>query len=105
MFVYVDEKFSAAHFLPGYDGPCSRMHGHTWRAEIWVSGDIDKATGMVVDFKDVKDVVRSLDHTLLNDRFAVPTAENIAAWLLGAIPNAFRVRLWESDKTYVEARA
>lgn len=23
--------FAAAHHLPGYDGPCANVHGHTWR--------------------------------------------------------------------------
>jgi 6-pyruvoyl-tetrahydropterin synthase len=27
-------KFDAAHFLPGYNGACSRMHGHTWRVDF-----------------------------------------------------------------------
>ena len=50
--------FDSAHFLKGYNGKCSNIHGHHWRVEI-VVGKIDLNTdeqtrGMVVDFSDLK---------------------------------------------------
>lgn len=107
--LYVKETFSAAHFLPGYDGPCSTIHGHTWRVEVWLKGDIDPETGMVADFRQVRELIKELDHPgdTLNEvlpwRSGIPpTAENIALYLLGLIPNCHRLRLWESDNCYAE---
>ena len=67
--------FEMAHALQGYDGPCSNIHGHTYRLEVTVIGTpIEDQThpknGMVLDFGDLKklvqkNVVEALDHALL----------------------------------------
>jgi 6-pyruvoyl-tetrahydropterin synthase len=47
----VSEAFDAAHFLPGYNGPCGNLHGHTWRIEAtWAyntlsAGDMCERSG------------------------------------------------------------
>ena len=77
--------FAAAHYLPNYNGKCRNLHGHLWTIEIAVAGPLSKETGMVVDFTILsnllKQVVASLDHTLLNDKIENPTAENIALYI------------------------
>ncbi len=61
--------FSAAHFLtlPGH--VCERLHGHNYRVAVTVEGPVDPATGFVVDFAVLKQVVRTviapLDHRVL----------------------------------------
>jgi len=61
--------FSAAHFItiPGHQ--CERMHGHNYRVGVMVTGAVDEATGFVVDFGVIKQVVRPLieavDHRVL----------------------------------------
>jgi 6-pyruvoyltetrahydropterin/6-carboxytetrahydropterin synthase len=113
-------EFEAAHFLPGYDGPCGQMHGHTYRLEVEVEGTGRvKRTGFVMDFKDLKERVRGsivdyLDHKVLNDVDTsgfpreLPTAENMAVWiytrLCTAGLNVVRVRLWETSSSYAEVR-
>ncbi|MEK7529191.1 MAG: 6-carboxytetrahydropterin synthase QueD [Patescibacteria group bacterium] len=77
--------FDAAHQLTDYHGKCERMHGHTYRLEVTVSGPVRK-NGMVLDFALLKNVVKKyildeLDHQNLNDVFKNPTAENIATWI------------------------
>lgn len=65
--------FDSAHFLHGYDGKCSNIHGHRWtikvtiaKAELQKGGQQD---GMVIDFGDLKTAVRTLadawDHALI----------------------------------------
>ena len=71
--VQVKKCFDSAHFLKGYDGKCSNLHGHRWTVEVERCSDelqVDgQCRGMVLDFSDVKDVLREetqrLDHSLL----------------------------------------
>ncbi|OPX29933.1 MAG: 6-carboxytetrahydropterin synthase QueD [Candidatus Omnitrophica bacterium 4484_171] len=63
--------FSAAHYLKKYKGKCESLHGHNWRVEAKVSSKKLDYRGMVIDFKDLKSLLREitseLDHKLLND--------------------------------------
>ncbi len=78
-----------AHRLPNVpDGhKCARLHGHSLRVEIHVSGTPDPHTGWVMDFADIKAAFRPLfdrlDHHYLNDVPGLenPTSESIARWL------------------------
>lgn len=79
-------RFDAAHYLPLYDGKCSDIHGHTFYVEVSIIGSMNNHTGMVIDFKDVKDIVKrkiidELDHKYLNNFIYNPTAEVIAQWI------------------------
>lgn len=105
MQLYIKRKFDAAHFLPGHP-KCGGMHGHSWLAEVWLEGDVNPETGMVVDFGEVKYWIDGLDHATLNEvlppRYLPPTAENIVKYFLELIPKAYRVRVWESDNCFAE---
>lgn len=61
-------RFDAAHVIPHHP-KCGRLHGHTYALHAEVSGEVDPATGFVVDFGTVKDVLRAiaddLDHHVL----------------------------------------
>lgn len=65
--------FDSAHFLKGYEGKCSNIHGHRWRVEIEVGREAldmgGNRRGMVVDFSDLKDdlsrISDALDHCLI----------------------------------------
>ena len=50
----VEKTFDAAHFLEGYDGKCSRMHGYTTKADLCYGSKTDEKFGMLMDFKDMK---------------------------------------------------
>ena len=52
-------KFSAAHFLIFPDGSAERLHGHNYRVYVDLEGRLDEH-GLVIDFKEVKPVVREL---------------------------------------------
>lgn len=104
MRLEVDFQFAAAHRLPRYDGPCFRMHGHNYRFQVAIAGDVDPHSGMVADFGRVKEIVQEhvlarADHRNLNDILDNPTAENIARWiwdeLAPRLPGLAEVRLWE----------
>jgi 6-pyruvoyltetrahydropterin/6-carboxytetrahydropterin synthase len=100
MIVTARLDFSAAHRLhnPDRDEDWNRQtydkcdnpsgHGHNYEIEVSVSGPIDPDTGMVIDLKKLKDIVRRevidlVDHRNLNTdveflRGVIPTAENLA---------------------------
>ena len=82
-------QVEAAHFLPNVpEGhKCARMHGHSFRIEVHVSGAPGAETGWVMDFADLKRAFKplfdQLDHNLLNDIEGLenPTSENLARWI------------------------
>lgn len=68
-----EQSFDSAHFLHGYKGKCSNIHGHRWNvtAEIFAYNLVEdgQLRGMVVDFadlkRDLKLIADSLDHSLI----------------------------------------
>lgn len=82
-------RFNAAHWLPGYEGPCANLHGHNFDVYVEVKGEIDEETGMVCDVEDLKQVwalhLAHLDHHSLNeqlpDAWHPPTTEHVAAFV------------------------
>jgi 6-pyruvoyltetrahydropterin/6-carboxytetrahydropterin synthase len=82
-------RFEAAHHLPhtpeGHK--CRRLHGHSYRVEIHVTGPVDPETGWVCDFADLRQAFAplhsQLDHRILNDiqGLANPTSEILASWI------------------------
>jgi 6-pyruvoyltetrahydropterin/6-carboxytetrahydropterin synthase len=79
----------AAHRLPNVPAghKCARLHGHSFRIEIHVSGAVDPASGWVMDFADIKSafqpVFDRIDHHYLNDIDGLenPTSEHLARWI------------------------
>jgi 6-pyruvoyltetrahydropterin/6-carboxytetrahydropterin synthase len=122
------ESFSAAHQLCDPDlsddenrrlfGKCTHLHGHNYVLEVVVAGEIDQASGYVLDLKLLSDVIgrqviRDVDHRNLNTDVAwlkglVPTTENLAqaVWerLQPELPDGLlrSVRVWETDKNWAE---
>jgi 6-pyruvoyltetrahydropterin/6-carboxytetrahydropterin synthase len=100
MIVTARLTFSAAHRLhnPKFDREWNRKiydkdenpagHGHNYVIKVSVRGDINPDTGMVIDLKRLKDIIRErvidhCDHSNLNEdvdflRGIIPTAENLA---------------------------
>ena len=114
-------SFDSAHFLCGYNGKCANIHGHTWRIEVTVGDErlveSGEKRGMVIDFSDLKDAVRTLakdfDHTLIFEKGSLkastvdalksegfslkevpfrPTAENFARHFYGVLSKKLPVK-------------
>ncbi|MBQ6180486.1 MAG: 6-carboxytetrahydropterin synthase QueD [Ruminococcus sp.] len=72
-YLKTSAAFDSAHFLQGYHGKCANIHGHRWTLEVMLSSsslkDSGEKRGMLMDFGDVKKIVRTLarehDHALI----------------------------------------
>lgn len=82
-------QFEAAHLLPRLpkSHKCRRLHGHSFRVEVVVAGEVDPRLGWVMDYADLgeafKPLWRRLDHHYLNEIPGLenPTSENLAVWI------------------------
>lgn len=106
--IYREFTFEAAHRLPNVpEGhKCARLHGHSYLAEVHVSGPVGEDTGWVQDFGDIKAAFKpleeQLDHHYLNEVPGLenPTSEVLAKWiwdrLITDLPNLTEVRVRET---------
>jgi 6-pyruvoyltetrahydropterin/6-carboxytetrahydropterin synthase len=80
-------KFEASHVLPKHPGKCSRLHGHSWKLRVYVKGEVDKETGFVIDYGDIKQsvqpIIDALDH------------RHLGTWLIPYNDISFRNADWE----------
>lgn len=130
-------SFDMAHILDGHDGKCQNLHGHTYKLQVEVSGDLvleGAKKGMVVDFTDVKRVVKEaildpMDHAFIYDTtsereckiaallnelnsktFGIPmrtTAEEMARFMFNCLKGKLpisAIRLWETPTSFCEYR-
>lgn len=72
-YLTAEASFDGAHFLAGYEGKCSNLHGHRWKVILKIKADElqkdGQQRGMVVDFTDVKKALKEevnyFDHTFI----------------------------------------
>jgi 6-pyruvoyltetrahydropterin/6-carboxytetrahydropterin synthase len=120
--VSVEETFSSGHALRGYRGKCENVHGHNYRVRVTLEGPQLDSIGLLVDFTQLKQVMREiiggLDHQFLNDleafRAVNPSAENLAKYFydevdrkLTGVPAGARItdtRVWETDTSRAQYR-
>jgi 6-pyruvoyltetrahydropterin/6-carboxytetrahydropterin synthase len=89
MDIFKEFTFEAAHRLPNVpEGhKCARLHGHSFKVEVHVSGPIGAESGWVIDFAEIKDAFKpletQLDHHYLNEIEGLenPTSEVLAKWI------------------------
>lgn len=87
--IFKEFTFEAAHRLPNVpDGhKCARLHGHSYRVMVNVTGPVGDQSGWVMDFGDLKaafgPLAQQLDHYYLNEVPGLenPTSENLARWI------------------------
>ncbi|MBA4072300.1 MAG: 6-carboxytetrahydropterin synthase QueD [Gemmatimonas sp.] len=116
MDAYCEFSIAAGRRLTGVptDHPCARVHGHTFRVRLTVSGPVDAASGFVIDFAEVQrafaPLYDALDHRFLNDLPGLenPTSERLAIWiwnrLTGHLPRLTAVEITETGASGVVYR-
>ena len=113
--INITDHFSSAHQLRGYKGKCEELHGHNWKVQVEVEGEKLNETGLLMDFKDLKQITHTildrLDHRFLNDidpfKNNNPTSEFISEYLFlefnKSLPSSVTlvsVSVWESENAY-----
>ena len=119
---FIDKEFSfdAAHYIDEYPGACCFGHGHLWRLHVTIRGEKDEDTGMVMDFKQLseivnKKIINKLDHKLINEvaeeLSSYSTAENILIWIWNNLKEElpdqcelYELRLYESPTSFAVYR-
>jgi 6-pyruvoyltetrahydropterin/6-carboxytetrahydropterin synthase len=108
MEIFKTFTFEAAHRLPNVppNHKCFRLHGHSYKVTVHVSGDVEEPLGWVVDFADIQKAFGPLfdilDHNYLNeiDGLSNPTSENLASWiwarLIGELPILSKITVQET---------
>ena len=115
--VTVEQTFAAGHALREYKGKCENVHGHNYRVQVTVEGEQLNRIGLLVDFVELKRVVREvigyLDHQFINDLEPFtrinPSAENMAKYFYdevstrmapstdGTAARIAQIKIWETD--------
>lgn len=89
MEIFCEFRFEAAHRLPHVPAghKCGRLHGHSYRVEVHVAAPVDRRSGWVMDFADIRaafaPIHELLDHRYLNEIAGLenPTSENLSCWI------------------------
>ncbi len=86
--ITVEAGFSSGHYLRNYRGKCENPHGHNYKVFVTLQGRELDETGLLLDFKLLKEVLRPvvlyLDHQMINELKPFdeinPSAENLARY-------------------------
>jgi 6-pyruvoyltetrahydropterin/6-carboxytetrahydropterin synthase len=104
-------RFESAHHLMNYCGPCEHTHGHSYLLIVGLKGPINRDTGMVIDYKELKNIVQKyiidiFDHSNINDVMDCnPTAENMILFIWeklekeGLVKGLYEITLKETDSS------
>lgn len=99
-------RFEGAHALPGYDGKCRNIHGHSYLMYVTVKGENLNGTnspkeGMVVDFKQVKAIVNENIVDVLDHALIMHAASPLSQELAQAYPNVIMVDFQPSTENLI----
>lgn len=107
MIIAKEFSFDSAHKLDWHKGKCRNLHGHTYKLQVLIQGELNEQ-GIVMDFKElddkVKAVLEKLDHAYLNSIIKNPTAENLAIFIWDKLKNSlplYEIKLWETPDSFV----
>lgn len=95
MQIYKEFLFEAAHRLPGAPegSPNARIHGHSFRARVTITGEPNAETGLVFHFDELAEAMEGvradLDHRFLNEvpGLELPTLERITIFIWNRLSN------------------
>lgn len=75
--IYWSKEFDSSHFLYlPYDSKCLRIHGHSYKVEIEIWGDLNE-NGMIFDFNHLSEIIKGFDHKVLIPKNAVEFQKDV----------------------------
>jgi 6-pyruvoyltetrahydropterin/6-carboxytetrahydropterin synthase len=66
--IYKEVQIDTSHRLLHYQGKCANLHGHRWKIEVWMEGEPDPATQILIDYSLIKQVINKYDHQIILNR-------------------------------------
>jgi 6-pyruvoyltetrahydropterin/6-carboxytetrahydropterin synthase len=63
--IYKEVQIDTSHRLLHYEGKCANLHGHRWKVEIWMAGEPDPLTHILIDYSMIKKIVDKYDHQII----------------------------------------
>jgi len=129
--IYKEVQIDTSHRLLHYEGKCANLHGHRWKVEVWMEGEPDQKTQILIDYSLIKQVVNKYDHQIILNREdpmvprirefhpvittpGDPTSELIAALIRddlytickdhGIKATVPKIRVWESPTSCAELK-
>jgi 6-pyruvoyltetrahydropterin/6-carboxytetrahydropterin synthase len=127
--IYKEVQIDASHRLLHYQGKCANLHGHRWKIEVWVEGEPDPVTKILIDYNTIKDVIGKYDHQIILNKDdpmvscvnkfqpvittpGDPTSELLASLIRDDLYDVCReqgiratipkIRVWESPTSFAE---
>ena len=127
--IYKEVHIDTSHRLLHYKGKCANLHGHRWKVEVWMEGEPDPETQILIDYSLIKQVIDKYDHQIIlniDDPMVLriqefhpvittpgdPTSELMAAIIrddlstvcrdLGIKARVSKIRVWESPTACAE---
>jgi 6-pyruvoyltetrahydropterin/6-carboxytetrahydropterin synthase len=127
--IYKEVQIDTSHRLLHYKGKCANLHGHRWKVEVWMEGEPDPATQIVIDYTLIKHTINKYDHQIILNRDdpmvsrirefnpvittpGDPTSEMMASLIRndlntvcreqGIRANVTKIRVWESPAAFAE---
>jgi len=127
--IFKEVHFDASHRLLHYKGKCANLHGHRWKVEVWVEGEPDNTTSILLDYNKIKEIIGKFDHQIIlniDDPMATcikkfqhiivtpgdPTSELLAVVIRDDLEKycrsqrisakIIRIRVWESPSCFAE---
>ena len=129
--IYKEVQIDASHRLLYYKGKCANLHGHRWKVEVWIEGEPDAKTNILIDYNLIKQTIGKYDHQIiLNEEDPMvkaiaafhhvittpgePTSELLALLIRndlyeicrseGISADIPKIRVWESPNSYAELK-
>jgi 6-pyruvoyltetrahydropterin/6-carboxytetrahydropterin synthase len=129
--IYKEVQIDTSHRLLHYEGKCANLHGHRWKIEIWMEGEPDPVTKILIDYSMIRKIVDKYDHQIiLNQEDPMvpriqefhqvittpgdPTSELMASLIRddlrafcreqGIKATVPKIRVWESPTAFAELR-
>jgi len=127
--IYKEVQIDASHRLLHYKGKCANLHGHRWKVEVWIRGEPDATTQILIDYNLIKLTIGKYDHQIILNRDdpmvaciekfqqvittnGDPTSELLAAVIRddlyevcreqGITATITKIRVWESPNSFAE---
>jgi 6-pyruvoyltetrahydropterin/6-carboxytetrahydropterin synthase len=129
--IYKEVQIDTSHRLLHYEGKCANLHGHRWKIEIWMEGEPDPVTKILIDYSMIRKIVDKYDHQIiLNQEDPMvpriqefhqvittpgdPTSELMASLIRddlrafcreqGVKATVPKIRVWESPTAFAELK-